>query len=342
MRVLVTGGAGFIGSSLVESLLADGEDVVVLDDFSSGRRANLPATHGRLRVVVGSVLDDATVERLVGEVDHVYHLAAAVGVSLVGRAPRHGLEANTLGTLRVLAAAAARGVPTVVASSSEVYGARDAVPYREADAMCLGVPSEVRSGYSCAKAWGECLAFAHAAESGLPVLVVRLFNTVGPRQRARYGMVLPRFARQALAGEPLTVYSDGRQTRCFAHVEDVVSAIRALVARDRFGAVFNVGSEAEVTIGELANCVVRRAGSPSRIEHAAFESHHPGFGGGPRRRVPDLSALRQAIGAVPQRSLDSIIDEVLRSPRSSPLAQPGDSRGTTRPRAPSRPLLRTR
>src|SRR5215211_3192032 len=232
MRALITGGAGFIGSHLADHLLRDGIEVRALDDLSTGSRANVAhlAAHSRFRLVEGSVLDRALVEKLVSEHDVVYHLAAAVGVQRILAEARKSIEINLRGTEHVLAAAAASACPVLVASTSEVYGKNDSGPLSEEDDSIVGPTRTTRWLYAITKAADECLALAYARENGLPVVIVRLFNTIGPRQTGQYGMVVPRFARQALRGEPITVYGDGSQTRCFTYVDDAVTAIRALAA----------------------------------------------------------------------------------------------------------------
>lgn len=314
-RVLVTGGAGFIGSHLVDLLLARGAAVHVLDDLSTGSRDNLAAASRSLAfaLTVGSAADTAVVAPLVAAADYVFHLAGAVGVQLLAEAPLLMIERNLRPTEVVLAAAAKAGVPTLIASSSEVYGSRP-VPFCEHEPVQPGATEGRRGGYACAKAMGEWLAMAHAHEHGLPVVVARLFNTVGPRQSGRYGMVLPRFLAQALAGEPITVFGDGAQTRCFAHVGDVVRALADLLpcpaARGR---VFNVGSEREVTVADLAAMVLRLVGSDSPIVRVPMAQVFPQGFTDPPRRVPCLSRLRAALGWVPDTSLERVVEELVAS-----------------------------
>ena len=318
MRVLVTGGAGFIGSHLCEHLHARGDQVVVLDDLSTGRRENLGALLGRpgFAFYQGSVRDAASVDALVAEADAVVHLAAAVGVRLVLEEPVRTLETNVDGTRVVLAAAARRGVPCLLASSSEVYGRSQKLPFREDDPLLIGATSEPRWSYACSKALGEWLALAHARERRLEVVIVRLFNTVGPRQRGRYGMVLPNLVSQALAGEPLTVFGDGRQTRCFLHVHEAVRACAALLldpgAR---GEVFNVGSTHEVSILELARTVKRVTASGSPIVRMPYREAYGTAVADLRRRVPDVGKLAERIGFRPRIALEEMVRDVARDRR---------------------------
>jgi UDP-glucose 4-epimerase len=314
MRALITGGAGFIGSHLAEGLLATGREVVVLDDLSTGRVENLQAVQGhpRLTLTVGSVRDEALVQKLVDAADVVYHLAAAVGVRLILERPVETIETNIVGTDVMLRAAAGRRIPVVIASTSEVYGKNDKVPLSEDDDRVLGPTTKSRWSYACSKAIDEFLALAYHRERGLPVVVLRFFNTVGPRQTGRYGMVVPRFARQALDGEPITVYGDGRQSRCFTDVEDAVRATIALsTAPEAAGEVVNVGSSQEVAIGELAERVKHLAGSGSPIGLVPYDqAYQPGFED-LRRRVPDISKAGRLVGYRPQIPLDETLRRVI-------------------------------
>ena len=317
MRALVTGGAGFIGSHLCERLLEDGHRVRVLDDLSTGCMANIAHLLSRpgFSYRTGSVTDAPLVGELVASADLVCHLAAVVGVQLVARNQVGAMETNVRGTELVLAAAARTGCRVLVTSSSEVYGAGP-VPFSEDGPVALGATSQPRGGYACSKAMGEWLALAQYRERGLPVLIARVFNTVGPRQSRRYGMVLPRFAAQALRGEPLTVYGDGRQTRCFAHVREVVDALVALTqSPSADGQVINVGSDREVSMGQLAELVRVRAGSASTIVEIPFQKAFPGGFVDLPRRVPDLTRLQATIGSKPGLALETIVDDVLESVR---------------------------
>ena len=315
-RALITGGAGFIGSHLAEALLAGGAEVVVLDSFSTGRRENLDAVRGhpRLTVVEGSVTDEALVGKLMAEVDTVYHLAAAVGVRLILERPVETIETNIVGAEVVLRTAAALHRPRVLlASTSEVYGKNDRVPLGEDDDRILGATTKSRWSYACSKAIDEFLGLAYHRERGLPVSIVRFFNTVGPRQTGRYGMVVPRFVRQALDGAPITVYGDGTQSRAFTDVEDAVRGTIAVAESPQtVGEVFNVGTPHEVTIGALAERVRALAGSASPIVLVPYEqAYQPGFED-LRRRVPDIGKISRVVGYRPRVSLDETIGRVIR------------------------------
>lgn len=315
MRVLVTGGAGFIGSHLVERLLARGAEVAALDDLSSGSPANLARCldDPRFDLIEGSVLDRDLVERASEGRDAVFHLAAAVGVARVLERPSATLETNAVGTSHVLAAATRARARVVLASSSEVYGRSEQLPFRESDPLLLGSTAEPRWAYACSKAIGEWMGFAHAREHGLELVVVRFFNVVGPRQHGRYGMVLPRFVRAAVAGEPITVYGDGRQTRCFLHVADALDALLALSDAVRAaGTAVNVGSEEEVSIAELALRVKRAAASSSPIVRMPYREAYGTEIADLPRRVPDTRLLRERTGFAPRRDLDSIVRELVR------------------------------
>lgn len=310
MRYLVTGGAGFLGSHVVDRLLANGAHVAVLDDLSTGRRANLAAAAGQrgFELHVGCVSDRARVASLVGGVDFVIHLAAVVGVRLVHDAPLRAMRRNVEGTDAVFAAATSAGVPVLYASSSEVYGCGGPMPLREDADVRLGPVDRLRGGYACAKALGEWSALAWAREHGLRAIVARLFNTIGPRQRSRHGMVVPRLVSQALRGRPLTIYGDGTQTRAFADVGDVVSALLGLIAGGRaWGEVVNVGSSREVSINELAARIVVASGSASCVQHVPFDAVYPSGGVDIRRRVPCVAKLRALTGM----SLDTPLDTTL-------------------------------
>jgi UDP-glucose 4-epimerase len=314
MRYLVTGGAGFIGSHICEQLVARGARVGALDDLSTGRRENLAGLidNPRFELHVGSVTDAPLVEELMAETDIVLHLAAAVGVQLVLDEPVRTLETNVQGSTVVLDAAVRRGARVLFASSSEVYGKSNRVPFREDDPVLLGSPTEPRWSYACSKAMTESLALARSRQEGLDVTIVRLFNTVGPRQRGRWGMVLPRFARQALEGQPITVYGDGDQTRSFIYVGDTVEACLRLLDRPHpTPRVFNVGSEREVTIAELAEMVRRQAGSTSPIVHLPYREAYGTAFHDFRRRRPDAGRLRETCDFVARTSLEEIVTEVL-------------------------------
>lgn len=314
MTALVTGGAGFIGSHLCEALVAAGETVSAVDDLSTGREENLEALlgHERFSLTIGSVTDARLMQELVGRADRIYHLAAAVGVELIVRSPVRTIETNIRGTETVLEAASRSGCPLLLASTSEVYGKAERVPFAETDDLLIGPPQKGRWAYACSKAIDEFLALAYWRERGLPVTVLRLFNVIGPRQTGRYGMVVPRLVRQALAEETMTVYGDGSQRRCFVDVDEIVAAMTALMAEAAsFGEVFNVGGVEEISMLELAHLVRERVGSRSDIRLVPYdEAYEPGFED-MARRVPDLRKVRGVIDFSPRRDLASILDRVI-------------------------------
>ena len=320
MRALVTGGAGFIGSHLTEALLAAGHGVVVLDDLSTGRLVNLAAVqdHPRLEVTEGSVTDESLVRKLVAGADVVYHLAAAVGVRLILDRPVETIETNIVGTETVLRAAREGRPRVLLASTSEVYGKNDRVPLSEDDDRVLGPTTKSRWSYACSKAIDEFLGLAYHQEHGVPVTIVRFFNTIGPRQTGRYGMVVPRFARQAIDGGPITVYGDGCQSRCFTDVEDAVRATIALsLAPAAVGEVFNVGTTHELTIQTLAEHVRALVGSDAPIVQVPYdEAYQPGFED-LRRRVPDIRKAERVVGYRPRVSLDETLRRVIDHLRST-------------------------
>ena len=314
MKVLITGGAGFIGSHLTDALIARGDDVLVLDDLSTGRRENLSRSleSGRVEVVVGSVLDEQLVMDCLSAADVCMHLASAVGVKLIVDRPVDTLLRNIRGNDTVISAAAAVNRRLLFTSTSEVYGKNNGSALDEDSDRILGSPFKSRWSYSTAKAFGEALAHGYHQELGSENIVVRLFNTVGPRQTGRYGMVVPSFVKQALAGEDVTVYGDGRQSRCFAHVADTVRALLLLLESDTaVGQVFNIGSGSEISILELARRVVERTESSSQIRLVPYdEAYEEGFeelG----RRVPDTRALRELTGWEPKLTIDDAIDGVV-------------------------------
>lgn len=319
MKALVTGGAGFIGSHLTEALLAAGHDVTVIDDLSTGSEDNLAAvrTSPRLRTLWSSILDEERLQELVDEADVVYHLAAAVGVRLILDRPVETIETNVLGTHRVLQCAAKGHTTVVIASTSEVYGKNERVPLSEDDDGVFGPTTRSRWSYATSKAIDEFLGLAYARDRGVPVVVVRYFNTIGSRQVGRYGMVVPRFVGQALRGEPLTVYGDGEQVRSFTDVEDTVRATIELSGHaGAIGDVFNIGNGHAATINELAKRVTALTGSRSPIVHVPFDTaYEPGFEE-PRRRVPDVRKLRAAISFTPAVDLDTSLLKVIAYQRS--------------------------
>jgi UDP-glucose 4-epimerase len=319
--VLVTGGAGFIGSHLVERLLADGQTVTVIDDLSTGRLENLAGvdSHPRFRFIHSRLSTCPELGALAGESDFIFHLAAAVGVDLVVKSPVRVLETNLHETAVVIEAAAAQKVPLLLASTSEVYGKSSRAEFGEDDDLLIGSPTHSRWSYACSKLADEFLALAYYQERELPVIIVRLFNTVGPRQSGRYGMVLPRFIESALRQEPVKVFGDGRQTRCFCHVSDTVEALMRLKATpDAIGQIFNVGSAEEIRIMELARRVIQAAGSTSVIVNQPYDTAYaPGFEDMLRRR-PCLDKLFRTTGFKPQTSLETIIRETIIETKKAP------------------------
>lgn len=327
VRHLITGGAGFIGSHLAEELLTRGERVHVLDDLSTGAIENMRHLkhHESFSYTIDTASSPATVAELVDEADVIFHLAAAVGVELIVESPVRTIETNVHCTEIVLASANKKKKPVFVASTSEVYGKSADLPFREDGDLLLGPTTTGRWSYACSKAIDEYLALAYHKERGLPISIGRLFNTVGPRQTGRYGMVVPSFVRQALAGEPMTVYGDGQQRRCFCHVKDVVRALADLMQNDgAVGEVFNVGSTEEVTILELAERVRGACGSESEIRYVPYEEAYEAGFEDMRRRIPDTSKVEDLIGWRPTRTLDEILADVIESQRApEALAQSG-------------------
>jgi len=318
VKVLITGGAGFIGSHLAERLLADGDKVLVLDDLSTGQIANVDPLIGRpgFEYRVGSVIDEPLVTELVDRCDITVHLAAAVGVRLIVEQPVHTIETNVHGTEVVLGAVARKQKLVVIASTSEVYGKSAKVPYAEEDDLTMGATSHSRWAYACSKALDEWLALAYHREKRVPVIITRLFNTVGPRQTGRYGMVLPSFAAQAVRDAPITVYGTGDQSRCFAHVRDVVEAMVRLVRKpEAVGQVYNIGSDREVTMNQLAELVRAAAGSRSAIVHVPYEEAYAAGFEDMQRRIPDVRKLERAVGMRPSTPLETIIADVVAEQR---------------------------
>ena len=320
MRHLITGGSGFVGSHLSEELLSRGEQVHVLDDLSTGAIANIGHLKGEpgFDYTIDSASNTALVAELVDSADVVYHLAAAVGVELIVESPVRTIETNVHLTEVVLAQANKKKKPVFIASTSEVYGKSPDLPFREDGDLVMGPTSKGRWSYACSKAIDEFLAVAYFKERKLPTIIGRLFNTVGPRQTGRYGMVIPNFVRQALADQPLTVYGDGSQSRCFCHVQDVVRAIADLMQRDDlYGEVFNIGSREEVTIMELAELVKEIVGSTSEIVTVPYsEAYEAGFED-MMRRIPDTSKIERALGWQPTSSLSEILVDVVEQQQSA-------------------------
>lgn len=315
-HILVTGGAGFIGSHLVERLLADGNAVTVIDDFSTGNPENLKAVASKpdLRIIESKISTCAELADLVASAKSVYHLAAAVGVELVVKSPIHTLETNLHETEVLLKAAAKNRTPLLLASTSEVYGKSEKPVFSENDDLLIGPPDRSRWGYACSKLMDEFLALAYAQEKSLPVIITRLFNTVGPRQTGRYGMVLPRFITAAKRGEPLMVHGDGLQSRCFCFVKDTVEAlVRLQNCSDAHGEVFNIGSTEEITILELAKLVVATLQSNSPIKTIPYDqAYTPGFED-MRRRKPSIEKLAHTIGFRPATTLRETIQQTAES-----------------------------
>ncbi|MGC2373501.1 MAG: GDP-mannose 4,6-dehydratase [Solirubrobacteraceae bacterium] len=326
MRFLITGGAGFIGSHLSDLLVEHGHTVHVLDDLSTGAIENIRHLKHRpgFEYTIGSVEDHSVVAELVDEAEIVVHLAAAVGVTLIVESPVRAIETNVHGTEVVLAHANKKKKPVLIASTSEVYGKSRALPFREDGDMQMGATDMGRWAYACSKAIDEFLAMAYWRERGLPTIVVRLFNTVGPRQTGSYGMVVPRLVGQALAEEPLTVYGDGHQSRCFCHVADVVQALFGLMTEESaYGNVYNVGATSEISIIELAKRVIELTGSGSEISMIPYdEAYGEGFED-MYRRVPDIAKVQALIGWSPTRVLDDIVGDVVEHQQgAAPVAHP--------------------
>lgn len=319
MKVFITGGAGFIGSYFVEALLDRGDAVLILDDLSTGSMDNIDHLVGRasFEYRIGSATDVPLVSELVDRCDATIHLAAAVGVKLIVEKPVHTIETNIRATEVVLGAAAKKQKLVVLASTSEVYGKGTKLPFSEDDDLKLGATSHSRWAYACSKALDEWLALAYGSEKHLPVIVTRFFNTVGPRQTGRYGMVLPTFASQAVTGEPITVYGTGEQSRCFGHVRDAVEAVfRLMDTEAAIGEVVNVGTDREVTIRQLAEMVREAAGSQSDIVNVPYsEAYAEGFED-LERRVPDVQKLERLTGFRFSRSLEQVVEEVVADARS--------------------------
>ena len=319
MRALITGGAGFIGSHLADRLLADGHEVTILDDLSTGRYENIDHLLGRRDVefVLGSILNTDLVDDVVAHCDTVFHLAAAVGVELIVQRPLDSLRTNIRGSEIVLEKAHKYDTRILVTSTSEIYGKNASDRLREGDDRVLGSPLKSRWAYSEAKAIEEILAYTYWKTKGLETVIVRLFNTVGSRQTGRYGMVIPRFVNQALRGEPLTVYGDGTQTRCFCHVADVVNALVALIEHpEAYGRVFNLGGTEEISMDELAGAVIAACGSVSKVRYVPYEeAYEEGFED-MARRVPDITRVRELVDFRPTHDLQAIIDSVVAEQRS--------------------------
>jgi UDP-glucose 4-epimerase len=343
-KVLITGGSGFIGSHLAETLLSRGCEVTVIDNLSTGQFQNIAplTTNPKFHFAIDTITNEVVMDRLVSECDVIYHLAAAVGVELIVRDPVHVMETNILGTHAVLRIASRYRKRVLIASTSEVYGKNSQVPFSEDDDRLLGPTTKSRWCYATSKAADEFIGLAYHRQMDLPVVIARLFNTVGPRQSGQYGMVIPRFVQQAMRGEPLTIYADGRQTRCFCNVADTVRALSLLMESPRaVGQVFNIGSQEEVTILNVAERVLQlvdknkthsKSSGEGRLRFIPYEEAYEAGFEDMRRRVPDISKIHQFVGWEPQLRLDSTLQSIIESfaePETS--AAPVVWSATTRP-----------
>jgi UDP-glucose 4-epimerase len=313
MKILITGGAGFIGSHLADKLLAEGHEITVIDDLSTGRYSNIAHLEDdpKFRLIIDTVLDARLMEELVKDTDRVYHMASAVGVRLIMEQPVKTIETIFHGTDVVLGKCAKYRKRVLIPSTSEVYGKGISVPFREEDDLLTGATDKHRWAYACAKTLDEFLALAHFKETRLPVVVTRLFNTVGPRQTGQYGMVVPRFVQAALRNEPIEVHGDGTQSRCFGHIADVVEGLTAMMESTTcFGEVLNLGSDVEVSINDLAKKAIALTNSSSEIRYIPYaEAYGEGFED-MKRRVPSLDKAKRLIGYQPTHTLDDIINDV--------------------------------
>jgi len=314
-KILVTGGAGFIGSYLTEELLKRGEEVFVLDDLSTGRWENIShlEKEKNFHFIEGSILEEKTVEKLVKKVDEIYHLAAAVGVKKIMENPLQSFLINIKGTEIIFEKASKKKIPVLFSSSSEVYGKNEKVPFKEDSDRCYGSAYNIRWGYGLSKSCDEYLGLCYFREKKLPVVIVRFFNIIGPRQSSAYGMVVPRFVKQALKGQPLTVYGDGYQTRCFANVKDIIPSLIKLMEHPHSkGEIFNLGSDEEVTIKELAQKIKSLTASPSKIVFIPYEKVYGRYFEDMIHRKPDLSKVKNLIGYEPKISLEESLKEIIK------------------------------
>jgi len=311
MRFLITGGSGFIGSHLVETLVARGDEVVIIDNQSTGSLNNLYNIESKVKLIAGDILDTALLEKNMSEVDYVVHLAAALGVLNIVNKPLQSLKTNIRGTENVLEWADKFRKPALIASTSEVYGKNDKVPLNEEDDRIIGHPLKSRWSYSEAKAVDESLAYFYYLENKLPIRIVRFFNTVGPRQVGQYGMVVPRFVAAALRNEPIHVYGSGDQIRCFCHVSDAIKALLLVIDSEKaIGQVFNVGNNQQISIMDLAKKVIEVTGSKSEIKKIPYSEAYPAGFEDMQRRVPDISKIRNLLGWSPEIGLEQIIRDI--------------------------------
>lgn len=323
MKILITGGAGFVGSHLADKLLAQGHEITVIDDLSTGRYSNVEHLEDteRFRLIIDTVLNERLMEELIRETDRVYHMASAVGVKLIMERPVRTIETIFRGTDVVLGFCSRYRKRVLIPSTSEVYGKGASVPFKEDDDLLTGATDKHRWAYACAKTLDEFLALAHWKETRMPVVVVRLFNTVGPRQTGQYGMVVPRFVHAAIKNEPIEVHGDGTQSRCFGHVYDVVDGlVKLLDTPSCFGQVINLGNSEEVSIKELADRAIKLTGSTSEMQFVPYEEVYGDGFEDMRRRVPSLEKARRLIGYQPTRSLDDIINDVANEFRNQAAA----------------------
>ena len=315
MNILITGGAGFIGSHLAEALLLDGHKVTVIDNLSTGRFSNIQHLEldKNFRYVIGTILDSNLMKDLVAEADEIYHLAAAVGVKYIIDNPLLSLQTNIIGTENVLEFANKYKKKVLIASTSEIYGKSDKIPFKEEDDRVLGSTSISRWGYSCSKAIDEFMALAYFREKKLPVIIVRLFNTVGPRQSGQYGMVIPKFVKAALLNHPITIFGSGKQSRCFADVADIVWGLIALMKEPKaVGEIFNMGNTEEITIEDLALKIKALVESNSKVEYVQYEDAYEHGFEDMLRRMPDLTKIKECIGYAPKHSLEMILERVIK------------------------------
>ena len=311
MNILVTGGAGFIGSHLVARLLSEGHEVKIIDDLSTGSLSNLSGFIDKVTLIEGSILSTNELAEAVAGVDYIFHLAAAVGVFNIVNNPLKSLLTNIRGTENVLELASKDKIPVFLTSSSEVYGKNISDSLKETDNRILGTPITLRWSYSEAKAIDESLAYAYYIEKGLPTRIVRFFNTVGPRQLGAYGMVVPRFIKSALANQPLTIFGNGDQTRCFAHIYDVIDAVISVAfAENTIGKVINIGNDFEISINQLAKKIINETNSQSEVIYVPYEEAYGDGFEDMERRVPNLDLIKQLVGWVPHRDLSTMISDI--------------------------------